>query len=272
MSDSNQQSVERGSSVVQGALWSARAKDWAEAQEPAQSALYGPVFDAIDLRPGANLLDVGCGSGVAAAIAARRGAKVSGIDASEPAIAAARARVPEADFRVGEIEALPFEDATFDAVTGFNAFQYAARPVRALAEARRVARRNAAIVLVTWGPRERCEAAAYLAALGRFLPPPPPGAPGPFALSEPGVLESLAREAGLVPDQVRDVDGPFVYADESTALRGLLSAGPAVRAIQTAQDEAPVRAAVLEAIAPYRRHDSGYRLENTFRYVIARVR
>jgi 2-polyprenyl-3-methyl-5-hydroxy-6-metoxy-1,4-benzoquinol methylase len=67
---------------VQGELWGARARDWAEAQEPAQSGLYPPVFDAAGVGEGTSLLDVGCGSGVAAAIAHDRGAKVSGIDAA----------------------------------------------------------------------------------------------------------------------------------------------------------------------------------------------
>jgi hypothetical protein len=59
------------------------------------------------------------------------------------------------------------------------------------------------------------------------------------------------------------------YASEAVALRGLMSAGPVVLAITTSGEE-KVRAALLESIAPYRTSAGGYRLENKFRYVVAR--
>jgi hypothetical protein len=53
-------------------------------------------------------------------------------------------------------------------------------------EARRVARPGAPLVIVVFGKPEDTEAVAYIAALGSLLPPPPPGVPGPFALSTDG--------------------------------------------------------------------------------------
>jgi ubiquinone/menaquinone biosynthesis C-methylase UbiE len=79
-----------------------------------------------------------------------RGARVSGLDASEALIAIARDRVPNGDFRIGELERLPFSDSSFDLATGFNSFQYAANPVAALTEARRVAKHGSKVVVVTW--------------------------------------------------------------------------------------------------------------------------
>ena len=61
---------------------------------------------------------------------------------------------------------MPYADASFDVITGFNAFQYAASPQAALAEARRVARAGGAIVVATWGLPEDCDAAGRLKALG----------------------------------------------------------------------------------------------------------
>src|SRR5436853_4939631 len=69
----------RGSAAVQGELWGARARDWADLQEPVQHEIYPPVLDAAGVGAGTILLDVGCGSGVAASIAAARGARVHGI-------------------------------------------------------------------------------------------------------------------------------------------------------------------------------------------------
>lgn len=103
----------------------------------------------------------------------------SGIDASAGLVAIARARLPAADIRVGELEELPFTDGTFDVVTGFNSFQYAADRVHGLAEAGRVTKPGGCVVAAVWGAPERCEAGAYLAALGKLMPPPPAGAPGP---------------------------------------------------------------------------------------------
>jgi ubiquinone/menaquinone biosynthesis C-methylase UbiE len=116
-------------------------------------------------------------------MAAKLGARVSGLDATEPLLAIARERVPDGDFRAGDMEELPYSNHTFDVVTGFNSFQFAANPVKALQEARRVARIGAPVAIAVWGKREDTEGFALLAALGSLLPPPPPGAPGPFALS-----------------------------------------------------------------------------------------
>ena len=150
-----------------------------------------------------------------------------------------------------------------------RALQYAADPVNALREARRVARPGAPVFIATWGEPLYCEAAAYLGALGALLPAPPPGAPGPFAFSEPGALERLAREAGLSPIESTVVECTWRYAGLETALRGLLAAGPAVRAMRHSGEE-PVRRAVTTAIAPFRTVQGAYQIENTFRLLVAR--
>src|SRR5690606_20885513 len=87
---------------------------------------------------GTRLLDVGCGSGVAAALALERGVEVNGLDATPELLAFARKRAPGAEFRHGEMEALPYPDDAFDVITGFNSFQYAADPVNALRASGRV--------------------------------------------------------------------------------------------------------------------------------------
>jgi SAM-dependent methyltransferase len=257
-----------GTATVQGRLWGARARDWAEVQEPAQKSMYPPVFDAAGVGEGTALLDVGCGAGMAAVIAHERGAKVSGLDAARPAVEIARERVPDADFRVGELEALPYDDDSFDVVTGFNSFQYAADPVHALLEARRVGRPGGIVVILTWGQPEQCEAVGIVKALASLLPPSPPGAPGPFALSAPGALEDLAQRAGLTPTHAAEVSTRWEYPDRDTALRAHLSSGPAARAIESA-GEARVAAAIGDAIAPFRTAAGGYALENAWRYLLA---
>jgi ubiquinone/menaquinone biosynthesis C-methylase UbiE len=257
-----------GTAAVQGELWGVRAEDWAEAQEGFSRPLYEAVLRTTGIGRATRVLDVGCGAGLFCVLAAARGALVAGMDATLPFIAIAKTRVPGGDFRVGEMETLPYADDTFDAVTGFNSFQFAATPVNALKEARRVAKPGAAIVTATWGKPELCEAAAFLTALRPLLPPPPPGAPGPFALSADGALEALVQQAGLIPKNVVDVECPFEYRDLETLLRGFLSAGPSVKAIQVS-GEARVRDAVAAAVAPFKLSSGAYRLENMFRFLVA---
>ena len=259
-----------GSARAQGELWSVRARDYAEIQEPTFLPLYEDVLRRPELAHAGSLLDVGCGPGLAAQTMAKKFGKVAGVDASAPFGELARARVPSGDFRVAEMETLPHADGSFDVVTGFNAFQYAASPVQALREARRVARADGIIVIAVWGLPETCDAAGHLKALGPLMPPPPPGAPGPFALSDEAKLKALATDAGLTPLAVVDVQCPWIYHDLETALRGLLSAGPVERAIRASSIER-VRDAVAEAIAPYGGSSGDYHMNNVFRYLIARV-
>src|SRR5665213_4620794 len=134
-----------------GTLWGARADDWSTIQEGQCSAVYEEVFARLGPGPETVYFDAGCGAGMAVQLAANLGARVSGLDASEELLAIARKRVPQGDFRHGELEQLPFSDASFDLVTGFNSCQYAANPSAALAEARRVAKPRATIVVMTWG-------------------------------------------------------------------------------------------------------------------------
>jgi len=259
-----------GSARLQGELWGVRARDYAEIQEPMFLPLYQDLLRRPELAKAGALLDIGCGPGLAVQTMAKKIGKTAGVDASAPFIEIARARVPNGDFRVAEMEALPHTDGAFDVVTGFNAFQYAASPVKALQEARRVAKPNGLIVMAVWGLPETCDAAGHLKALGPLMPPPPPGAPGPFALSDEGKLRALATDAGLTPLAVVDVQCPWIYPDLETALKGLLSAGPVERAIRASSFER-VRDAVTGAIAPYRTASGGYHLDNSFRYVLASV-
>ncbi|HKX16661.1 MAG TPA: class I SAM-dependent methyltransferase [bacterium] len=257
-----------GSASIQGPLWGARARDWAEVQEAICRPLYDAILSQTGIAPNTRILDVGCGAGLFCSLAAGRGANVSGLDAAPALLEIAKERVPSGAFREGEMETLPYPDRTFDLVTGFNSFQFATRPPAALAEARRVARPGASVAIATWGKPEDCEAAHFLAALRPLLPPAPSGAPGPFALSADGALEGFARDAGLTPRRVDEVDCPFEYPDLETALRGLLAGGPVVRALQTSGEER-VREAVVQAITPFRLSSGGYRLENSFLLVTA---
>lgn len=257
-----------GTAQVQGALWGARAREWADLQEHAFEPMYEAAFDAAGVAPATSLLDVGCGAGLALSLAHARGAIVSGIDAAPQLVEIARSRCPGCDIRVGELEELPFAPNSFDVVTGFNSFQYAADRVHGLEEARRVMKADGRLVALVWGNPDNCEMGSYLAALGLLMPSPPPGAPGPWALSLPGALEELAEQAGFRTLTAQAIMTTMHFDNEIMAVRGLLAAGPAVRAIETSGEEA-VASAVSKAIAAYRQPDGSFDLRNEFRFIVA---
>ena len=257
------------SSPVNGRRWGARARDWADIQEGQVKPVYEAALQRTGVGPGTRYLDVGCGAGLAAQLAAARGARVSGIDAAEAMIAIGRENAPDSEFHVGDLEALPFADAAFDVVTGFNAFQYAANPTVALREAGRVTSAGGWIVVMTWGPPDGMPAASMVKALGPLLPAPPPGAPGPFALSDEATLKAFVADAGLEPIEVFDVGCQWAYADEATAIRAFNSAGVATRAMEHS-GEAAVTEAHREALAQFRQADGRYLIDASFRCLLAR--
>jgi SAM-dependent methyltransferase len=255
--------------TVNSRLWGARAKDWANLQEACCRPVYEAVLKRYVVSKATSYLDAGCGAGMAAQIAAEHGAAVTGIDASSALLEIARSRVPNGNFREGDLEALPYPDGTFDVVTGFNSFQYAGNPIIALGEARRVTKPDGKLVIMTWGDPAKMDAASLVTALRPLMPPPPPGAPGPFALSDEAALRKFATDAKLTPVETFDVDSPFIYADEETGIRALNSSGVAARAMDNTS-EAAVTDAHRKALAPFRQKDGSYRVSATFRCLLAK--
>ena len=258
------------SAEAQGQLWGAAARDWAALAEPVQAPFYEAALDALGIERSTRLLDAGCGAGLALVLAAQRGAVVTGLDASAGLLAVARERLPDADLRKGDLEALPYADDSFDAVTAFNSVPYAGDPTAALREIKRVARPGQRVAITTWGRPEQCEMRAVLSAIGSLLPPPPPGAGGAFALAAPGALEALVESAGLAAERAIDVTTPYTHHDFETAVRSHLSSGPARRAIDTAGLEA-TREAVTAVCADALQPDGSVTFANVFKVLIARA-
>jgi SAM-dependent methyltransferase len=253
---------------VHGALWGERARDWAELQEVQNRPAFVAAFERMGLQAGTTYLDVGCGSGLAAQLAAERGLIVAGLDASPNLIVIARERTPSGEFHLGDMERLPFADRSFDFITGFNAFQFAGNPRVALGEARRVAKPGALVLIMTPGAPEARQVGALLTALQPLLPPPPPGAPGPFALSDETALRAFATGAGLVPAEIFDVGCRWTYPSLAVAQRGLRSSGMAARAVAHSSEDA-VDAAQASALQPFRQADGSYAVPVTYRCLLA---
>jgi ubiquinone/menaquinone biosynthesis C-methylase UbiE len=257
-----------GSQSIQSKLWWQRPNDWATVQEPTGNLGYENALQFLQPKPSDRMLDIGCGSGLFATLAAKTGADVTGFDATQELIEEAKLRNASIKFLTGEMEELPFDDNIFDIVSGFNSFQYASDVKHALSEAKRVLKEEGKLVVMIWGDKEDCEAFTYLKAVGSLLPPPPPGAPGPFALTENHLLENILEEMGLRILDSNDVDSIWDYPDVETAMKGLLSAGPASKAIENAGYE-KAYTTLLEALQPYIKSNGHIVYNNKFRVVIS---
>jgi SAM-dependent methyltransferase len=261
--------VVAGSAERWGPLWGARPADWA-LSEDRQLPTYEAALERVGLEAGQTVLDVGCGVGSFLRLVADRGARPLGLDASQALIEFARERLPEADLRVGDMEALPYGDGTFDLVTGFNSFFFANDIVAAIREAGRVAKPGAPVVIQVWGAHEHNDMEALKEMLRPFMPPRPADAPAEPDYSTPGVLEDSATRAGLKPVEAFDVTWAYDYPDAETLGRALVA--PMGIAVLLGPDrEEAFKDAVVERFAAHREPDGHYRLQNSFHFLIARA-
>jgi SAM-dependent methyltransferase len=128
-----------------------------------------------DPAPGSRVLDVACGTGNAALVAARRFTEVVGLDFAPNLLQTARRRGAaegtDITFVEGDAQALPFEDASFDTVLSVFGVQFAPDQERAAGELLRVTRPGGTIALANWVPGRAAE--AMFAVTARYTPPPP---------------------------------------------------------------------------------------------------
>lgn len=130
--------------------------------------------DRLDVKPGMKVLDVACGSGNLALIAAAKGADVSGIDIADNLIETAKKRADEAGLNVrfeqGDAEAMPYEDDSFDLVMTMFGAMFAPRPDVTASELLRVCKSGGRIAMANWTPTGL--AGQMFALAGKYLPPP----------------------------------------------------------------------------------------------------
>jgi SAM-dependent methyltransferase len=114
----------------------------------------GQYYERLEIAPGARLLDVGCGSGQLALMASRDGFDTTGVDIAENLIERARERAAaeslNARFEVGDAEALPFPDASFDVVVSLIGAMFAPRPELVAQEMLRVCIPGGTIAMGNW--------------------------------------------------------------------------------------------------------------------------
>ena len=172
------------------------------------------LCEAVDLESGARVLDVACGNGNAALAAARRWARVTGVDyvpaLLERAAERARAERLELQWIEGDAERLPFEDGVFDLALSTFGVMFAPDQAQAARELMRVVKPGGKIGLANWTPEGFV--GRMLKTVGRHVPPPA-GVASPSLWGTEQRLQELFQGARSVRAQRRD----FVFRYESVA-------------------------------------------------------
>lgn len=149
------------------------------------------------VRSGRRVLDVACGTGVVSVTAARLGARVTGLDLTPELLERARenARIAgiEIDWHEGDVEKLPFGDATFDFVLSEFGHIFAPRPEVAIGEMLRVLKPGGTIAFSTWPPELLVGRTFALTA--SYMPPPPPGVAPPPQWGDPNIVRQRLGSA-----------------------------------------------------------------------------
>ena len=211
---------------------------------------YLHLLDQTEVGQGTRHLDIACGAGLAVQLACERGAQGTGLDASPRLVTLAATRAPAADIRVGDMFALPFEDASFDVATSFRGIW--GNGLAALREACRVVRPGGKVGVSFWGNQRRMEAYPLFAVLGQTTEAERANTGAMVSIGRPGVAEQLMTEAGLIPGTRTSLRFYWEFPDAELAARALAATGPGYLAMQHLGEEAFMASARTAAASLYR--------------------
>jgi SAM-dependent methyltransferase len=226
---------------------------------PVTSLAIKPLLIAVQVRPGVSLLDVATGPGSLVVEAARSGVKCTGVDLSPVMIQLAKNSNPEIEFRVADVENLPFADGSFDAVVcnfGLGHFPY---PEASVDECVRVLKPGGRIALSWWDdPSKQRIQGLFREAITEIGAAPPPDVPRGHAVyrfADTNEFRNLLAGADLIDVRVEDHKTTYLIPDVDTLWRGGLGScalTASAIAYQDAATKAAIRAALERRAEPYR--------------------
>ena len=182
----------------------------------------GPMLDAVGAARGTRLLEVACGPGYGAGLAAARGVNAAGIDFAPTMVEEAHKRFPDADFREGDAEALDFGDASFDAVICPFGMLHFPTPENAISEAARVLKPGGRYAFTVWCTPDKARLFGIILdaieAHGN-IDVPLPSAPPFFRFSDHETSRNALAEEGFAGIEISElpltlsIDAPEVVLD-----------------------------------------------------------
>ncbi|HVC60277.1 MAG TPA: methyltransferase domain-containing protein [Acetobacteraceae bacterium] len=230
------------------ARWERAAPVFAASFATATSQFVEALLDAASVRAGTRVLDIACGSGVATAEAASRGAIAAGVDFSAAMLAVARGDHPAIVFLQGDAEALPCADAAFDAAVANFGVHHVPRPPLALAEAHRALATGGRIAVSFWAePAQNIAWRLLFDAVRRHGDAAASGAPPPgggFG-SVRQILDAL-RDAGFMSLQAQLERRVWRHRDAASLVAALRAGTARMAALIDAQSPAALRAIVAD--------------------------
>ena len=221
------------------------------------------------LRPGLRVLDLGSGTGYPALLAAQTvapGGHVTGLDLAADMLAAAerkakRLGLTNVAFRTGDATTLPFETASFDAVTSRFCLMFLPEIPKAAAEIARVLKPGGWVAAAVWSaPEKNPSLGLAMNAIRQVIevPPPDPTAPGIFRLAQPGDLAGMLRQVGLTDSAEQEFFAEWSYASADEYYRALLEIAAPIQTLMarlTEAQTAEVKRLVYHAVHQFQRGD-----------------
>ena len=206
-----------------GDLWVAKA----DLFDAGVARYTGPFLAAADIRPGHDVLDVGCGNGQTTCAAARLSGTgtVTGVDLSSRMLDLARRRAADLpNVRFVQADAQVADLGHHDCVISRTGTMFFGDPPAAFANLARALRPGGRLAMAVWagyGEQEWISAFRTAAAGGRPVPPPPAEGPHPFSLGDPGRIRALLSGAGFVDVAVEGVREPMVFGPDVATAEGM---------------------------------------------------
>ena len=228
------------------------------------------LCEAVDPHGGERVLDIACGSGTAALVAARRYCEVTGLDYVPDLIERAKRRAVaddlDVEFRVGDAQALPFPDGYFDVVLSVYGVQFAPDQEKAARELLRVCRPGGRIGLA--GPIPEGWSGDFFATNARHNPPPPGVKPPLRWGTDSGLAELIGANVRSLCSEKRTALQYYRSVDHAVDLF-LTYFGPAIRASEKG-DRERLREDLKAVFNRYNRAtDSTAVIENTYLLTVA---
>ncbi|MBI3969607.1 MAG: class I SAM-dependent methyltransferase [Chloroflexi bacterium] len=225
------------------------------------------LLDAAQISPEDRILDIGCGCGESTRAAARVAVSGSalGVDLSARMIERARERsraegLTNTTFEQGDAQVYAFEAQAFDLAISRTGAMFFADFRAAFANIGCALRSGGRLSILSWQELRKNEwlkALRGALAVGRALPEPPVGAPGPFGLSDPNATRRILTEAGFGQIQFEEVNEPIRLGANADDSYGFLSTSGMVRGLLNGLDETGKFRALEELRATLAAHDTG---------------